>query len=1523
MDLKLIRSPLGETKYHAIFVHGLDGDLIETWQSPISKEFWPNWLFDDIPGLAIWTIGYPAAKSLWHRGQAMHVTDRGRSIYELLVIEEQLKTGDLIFIGHSMGGLIIKQILRVASDRSSENQIAHDFITRVKKVVFLATPHSGSSLSSWGQKAGVVFKPSPATYSLGKDDPNLRDLNLFYRRLVRENNTQNLTLVEMQTSLLIGPIKGQIVDPSSADAGVETDPIPVDADHYSICKPESREKAVYKYIVNFIKEEAPLENSRLRIENKLDQSIDINERIEHKISILANKSLSNTLLYDKEIKQIIFRIRKLRFFGNFSTHEEATQFLGRVSDGDLCQGSNEIRSQAISWCIRLLSYSKEDIDLNSYVKRARALHECVEVDIADAFIRSRQVEDADKLIVDLIKSNNKSKRSAGLLILSNKKKPIDAINWYKNSGENINYFDEDGIANILKYCIHLEDWELLDNILYEIKLEDYHESLIITHLLAISYFTKAIADTELKHRITEKMLFSNFPLSSDKEALENRRIAVKLFQAAVKISKRLGQDDIKAINEDYSLWLRLQDPDFRSEALLELNESMHGDGSLMLRRFPMAVGFLNVEDLNLLLIEEQINKETATSLGLSYSAALARYCYLFHILRTNHPKDIYNYLKKHEDQLKHCALAEDILGLECELLIKLDQIPLALEKIQILKNTATDTSLYIQYENIIKQKSGEDSVLLSLQQYSNTKSIYDLSHLVNLLRDKNEYEQLEFYEKELFNRTRSIDNLLHFTKCLQENGKFLDIHNLLSMHKNIVDQSFTLQVQWGWSLFRQGHLELCGDLIKKIKGHVDVTLLEIHRYIANGDWPSLAMLIEEIWHCKDEQDIQTLLQVANLSKVIIPSRAAELINYIADRDDNNPNTLASLYGLATSLGIEEQAGIWLNKAISLSDSNGPMKQISLKEIVDMAPEWQKKEKNLSEIFDNIKAPIFLIAKYLNRTISSFYIIPFLVNKPVLDIRTFQSIPAYASHRPKMLLENESITLDLTSLMTLGCLKQLDKVFDYFKIIFIPHSLMATLFHEKEKISFHQPSRFVNAKNINQYILNKKIRTYDETIIDNINLALEVGEELASLIEQADKTSGENFVVSTLPIHKVGSYMTQTADLGEHKNIIISCTTVVINLKRHGFISSQESELALEYLNKKDSSTNINDADITINNESNLYISDLALNYFQITNILDPLVNSSFNIFIHNSSVNDDISLLTYRDIITSADHIIEYIRSALKNAIEGKKVKLTSTNYNHTKEIDPDFHMLEEIMKSEESKYIVSDDRFLNQYHIFPTEKIHSPTYTSLDILNTLHANSLLSENEFRIQEIKLRAAHYHFIPISHDEIDYWLDKTSISPDGVLLETQELATIRRYLIKLKMSRSLQLPRDAEWLITMIREISACLKNQWIKPIVNEEKVARSNWLLRLLDYRGWSQFHHESLQSGLALNGQVMLVSSLLFWEKDRVSNDYWFWLDNYVLEKMEQDDPYSYQQVIKVYKDETIKAIDKETNHSEVNDEQ
>lgn len=43
--------------------------------------------------------------------------DQAANIAENLFIKNDLKTGEIIFIGHSMGGLIIKQVIRVAEDR--------------------------------------------------------------------------------------------------------------------------------------------------------------------------------------------------------------------------------------------------------------------------------------------------------------------------------------------------------------------------------------------------------------------------------------------------------------------------------------------------------------------------------------------------------------------------------------------------------------------------------------------------------------------------------------------------------------------------------------------------------------------------------------------------------------------------------------------------------------------------------------------------------------------------------------------------------------------------------------------------------------------------------------------------------------------------------------------------------------------------------------------------------------------------------------------------------------------------------------------------------------------------------------------------------------------------------------------------------------------------------------------------------------------------------------------------------------
>jgi pimeloyl-ACP methyl ester carboxylesterase len=175
---RLLRLTDEGTERHVsvVFVHGPGGDAYGSWrQSANSGSLWPLWLAKDVRGLAVYTVDYDAAVSRW-RGTAMHLVDRASNLLERLLVEPDLQNGPLILIGHSLGGLVIKQLLRTAESEARNRIEAADLLRRVKKVAFLATPHTGSGLASWGDRLRVLVHPSAATASLVRNDPNLRDL---------------------------------------------------------------------------------------------------------------------------------------------------------------------------------------------------------------------------------------------------------------------------------------------------------------------------------------------------------------------------------------------------------------------------------------------------------------------------------------------------------------------------------------------------------------------------------------------------------------------------------------------------------------------------------------------------------------------------------------------------------------------------------------------------------------------------------------------------------------------------------------------------------------------------------------------------------------------------------------------------------------------------------------------------------------------------------------------------------------------------------------------------------------------------------------------------------------------------------------------------------------------------------------------------------------------------------------------------------------------------------------------------
>jgi pimeloyl-ACP methyl ester carboxylesterase len=118
-DLFKVAGPAGEPSASVLLLHGLGGHAYDTWRrgggkrSQLDETFWPLWLVNEDPTLAAYVIGYDAPVSRW-RGTAMHLTDQATNVLNRLLAERLLARGPLILIGHSLGGLIIKERHRPA-----------------------------------------------------------------------------------------------------------------------------------------------------------------------------------------------------------------------------------------------------------------------------------------------------------------------------------------------------------------------------------------------------------------------------------------------------------------------------------------------------------------------------------------------------------------------------------------------------------------------------------------------------------------------------------------------------------------------------------------------------------------------------------------------------------------------------------------------------------------------------------------------------------------------------------------------------------------------------------------------------------------------------------------------------------------------------------------------------------------------------------------------------------------------------------------------------------------------------------------------------------------------------------------------------------------------------------------------------------------------------------------------------------------------------------------------------------------
>ena len=643
---------------------------------------WPRWLADDIPGLGVWSIEHESAPTLWH-GHAMPLGDRVNNILPLLLEEEHLAQGDIAFVAHSFGGLILEQLLRVANDRSaSEPQVA-EFVRRVSRIAFLGTPHHGANLATWAGTLRLIVRPSSVARGLARNDSTLRELNQWFRRYAAHNGIAIRALVETKT--LLGVL---IVPPDSADPGLPSDPIPVDANHLSVASPASPQSEVYVHIKNFLKAPSQRRRRQRLVDGDVSEMTDVDtttntaalKRIEETLtSALASASpaaVPRELVETEAIRRVT-RLRKSRFFNSARRDEQALRLAEDLLNGDLATASATTRAKGLAWCARLLLGKPERTEGLKLVKTAARLADTEEGSIAEALEQSYtgNLEDA---LGRLSRINSRAARSAAFIAIKTKKSGKEALNWLRESDLRLADIDSDGRLFVIATQL---DEDLVEDALASCEAlgpSDFRDTPALWYIAANAYLTSVVPrELATLTLLQPPFTIGVIPLADDVRALERRRKARHLYQQAAVAADEYNCREISDNAKDRALLLGLRDPTEKDRALTELEHSMRTPEH-SLRRVPIALQCdLKVD---LVEVEQEIGRQVALSSNASMDAALARIA----IAQRQNPKECAEYIQRHRHELTKHLNPSFLAGIEVHALVRSGQSLSAQERLEEL-----------------------------------------------------------------------------------------------------------------------------------------------------------------------------------------------------------------------------------------------------------------------------------------------------------------------------------------------------------------------------------------------------------------------------------------------------------------------------------------------------------------------------------------------------------------------------------------------------------------------------------------------------------------------------------------------------------------------------------------------------------------------------------------------------------------------------------------------------------------------
>lgn len=210
-----------------VLVHGLNGDLTKTWGK------FPKLLGED-PDLDVKVVSYGYGFYYW---PLIGANESIHNIADGLATEIDVRCSpddELILVGHSLGGLIIRRYLL--------DQFFKRKLPNVKKVCFYAVPQNGSGLSNI---AGLIGWRNQQLKTLCKDNKYLEEMNDQWVSTKIGNNFEILSVIGGKDSI--------VTSESSKSIFREYDVKTIEGrGHVDIVKPSGYDDTSYLVLKQFI-----------------------------------------------------------------------------------------------------------------------------------------------------------------------------------------------------------------------------------------------------------------------------------------------------------------------------------------------------------------------------------------------------------------------------------------------------------------------------------------------------------------------------------------------------------------------------------------------------------------------------------------------------------------------------------------------------------------------------------------------------------------------------------------------------------------------------------------------------------------------------------------------------------------------------------------------------------------------------------------------------------------------------------------------------------------------------------------------------------------------------------------------------------------------------------------------------------------------------------------------------------------------------------------------------------------------